>query len=893
MLVMRHYLFLLLLMFLPCTILAQVEKPVRVKGRVTVHNKETKKDMYEAVYFALMSKSEAQRAHAEFERLTGDNASADASLDVDLMDRIDRLRKQYSLTKMTKNSGRYELNAVTGWCLLFLTVPEKKISNIVEIVDGKEEYDVKLEVVRTDNVNITGMAKDQPKIGGSTGDPDDGNEYFGISIDLPAEYAKDDARLVIQTFAVDCQTEDTVAYCMPLAYESRRYHDLQDKRMDFDFFENDSLRHAYQASMTIARGERIKVDTTIVFKKTERKRKFRGPYVFQLGDYHRVYYDSLYAGTCLRMRPFKFLDFSPALAEMELTEEFKEEAEQNFSEQKQDLNLQFEIGKAELKQDSINTVLLNALVEELQSYGEKLVAPQIKGMASPDGNLKTNKELAERRAQKAAGILQRYVSKHVGYTSDVYTWNDVVERLRVKGKFDEAEQVNAIISRTSTPDRELRQLEFYEQDVMPILDAMRVMKVSYQYMRAKILSPKEALQEYTLNKPLYQAGKKKLSNGDYWNIFDQMTDSVELDTLTMVAYRQLTKDPDYATDILAPYVCNRVALINLRKGTPNARVLEPFIDFSRRRVNAIRPVNDERNMIVNRAEMLMNQAITYYQEQKMDSARFFIDWLDDPNRTTPEIREKVRESLNSMRRIMDLKRLHYITGRDADQERAYKAAKDYVLEISDENKAILFTEIPEWHKSAEAMNYVDLLPDDMPKKWYLKGLLWAQKGDKVACHEPGRDQLEEDGGDAMERIDIGGGFHLLSEAEELNLPDAQFQPYQEALAKYKEQLEKEGKPMPVLKEKPKSEDDDVDISNVPYYLSYFHHAFELEPLFKRMYFEEGHVPEDMRKKPHCKYKKKDIPAYRKLFSLLQAYDKRQLEKPIEKDEETAADTSAE
>ena len=107
----------------------------------------------------------------------------------------------------------------------------------------------------------------------------------------------------------------------------------------------------------------------------------------------------------------------------------------------------------------------------------------------------------------------------------------------------------------------------------------------------------------------------------------------------------------------------------------------------------------------------------------------------------------------------------------------------------------------------------------------------------------------------------------------------------------KEQLEKEGKPMPVLKEKPKAEDDDVETDKIPYYLAYFNHAFELEPLYKRMYFNEGHVPEEMRE--IYKYKNKDIPAYRKLFRQLQAYEARQREIPQDTNEENSADSTAE
>ena len=97
---------------------------------------------------------------------------------------------------------------------------------------------------------------------------------------------------------------------------------------------------------------------------------------------------------------------------------------------------------------------------------------------------------------------------------------------------------------------------------------------------------------------------------------------------------------------------------------------------------------------------------------------------------------------------------------------------------------------------------------------------------------------------------------------------------------------------------------DIDLEGIPYYLAYFNHSFELEPLYKRIYFTEGHVSEDMRKL--YKYKNKNIPAYQKLFRLLYERDQKRLQDELElngnpedgedneetdQDEETTADTA--
>jgi phenylacetate-coenzyme A ligase PaaK-like adenylate-forming protein len=60
------------------------------------------------------------------------------------------------------------------------------------------------------------------------------------------------------------------------------------------------------------------------------------------------------------------------------------------------------------------------------------------------------------------------------------------------------------------------------------------------------------------------------------------------------------------------------------------------------------------------------------------------------------------------------------------------------------------------------------------------------------------------------------------------------------------------------------------MDGIPNYLAYFQHSFDLEPGYKRLYFSEGHVVEDMRRK--FKYKKKNIPAYRRLFEALKRQD---------------------
>ena len=485
------FLTLLLVLLLPMTAVAQEAVPVTVQGQVIVHNKEDGKDIRERVEYALLTKAEAQEAKAAFDRLTGEGDKSQ-NITGDEIEAIDRLKRRYGFVKKntTKASGRFSINAATTLCILFITGQESKVSDIIEIVEGKTEYNVVINVQRLREVVKQGKAVERESIGGGGGDTGDGNCYFHISLNIPKGFGKESARLIIQTYAVCCQTDDTVAYCEPLVYEGKEYHTLQNRRMDYDYFANDKLADAYRDGMELTSDEWIRVDTTVVYEKEDKNLDYRGPYTYVLEDYHHVYKTGGWGGTCLFERPFKFVDFTPALAEMPLSDEFREEAQSQFGQENRDLQLRFVVGRDVLEEDSMNQVNIRKLVEELRSYGSKLVAPKIQGMASPDGGLKANQDLALRRAQYAARIIQPYLPSgvKVSSSSSVYTWNDVADVLAKKGKGEMADQVRAIAAKTDSPDRELRQLEYYTTEIEPILEGMRVMRASYQYLRAKVMN---------------------------------------------------------------------------------------------------------------------------------------------------------------------------------------------------------------------------------------------------------------------------------------------------------------------------------------------------------------------------------------------------------------------
>ena len=72
------------------------------------------------------------------------------------------------------------------------------------------------------------------------------------------------------------------------------------------------------------------------------------------------------------------------------------------------------------------------------------------------------------------------------------------------------------------------------------------------------------------------------------------------------------------------------------------------------------------------------------------------------------------------------------------------------------------------------------------------------------------------------------------------------------------------------------DDFDMDSKEVRHYLAYFHHCFKMQPEYLKLYYRDGQIGDELRKK--YKYLRKDVPEYERLFKLLKRRDdKRRIE----------------
>lgn len=770
-----------------------------------------------------MAENYANQLNTAFKQ---DNQPGGSGMDVDRL--IGSLHFQL---KDSKANGTFTARVEDGMGVL---VVGDDGACAIAIIAGKTEYTEMIQgqaAIEIGEVEVT--AKQRQAVFKKVPSIDTGWEVsFNINAHLPAGTTNTNNRLMIQPFIIDCQTEDTVAYLKPLVYEGRKYHLLQDRLMAFDYMHNDPVAVGYHSRPVLEANKPFDLDTNVVFRKPDKDKSYKCVYFVTIEDYTHKAYDNNGEGTgsCLSYKPFKFLNFNTVVSPLPLSIDFYDQAESRVRDVPRDMQLRFVLGTDELTRDSLNDVILNNLSKEMKSFGNRLTQIRIEGAASPDGSLTINRALAERRAVKAQRLLIARLGRNADYvrlptpTIKVFTWYDVAETLSHQDSA-KAERVKQIVE-TAGDDAfaQIKLLPWYDRDIVPILESERRMKCSYQYEIDHVMNAEEAVNEYYSHKHDYITGKKDFSDGDFYNLFMAIKDSTELDTLTDVAYRHMVKQPAYQLLRFSPWIANNKAVHNIARGIYDASVLRPFIDFDVRLLNA---KDHTTGLVRNRKEILLNQAIIYFQDQKLDTAQYVIDLLQHAGKD-----DRVVRLMSMITFVRDF----FKVNRTPEEEEAFKRAYDYVLSSSPDNKAVLFAELhSQMGKSRkEAEQYVDKMRDDDPKKWYLKGIIWSDEAGK----EP-----------ALGKV---SSFQELTTEEFLHLQ----QTNPDSLVRYEKAMEAYD-----------AEQRKVKNMKVPFYLAFFQHSFDLQPSYLRLYLNEGNINDDLRKK--YPYRSKDIIKYRQMFELIQ------------------------
>ena len=649
---------------------------------------------------------------------------------------------------------------------------------------------------------------------------DEGSDlHWNVTVALPEKYTRKQSRLIFQPAVIDCQTEDTVQYLTPLVYEGGQYHHTQQRRKSFDYDRNDPIAPYYYDN-PVLNGDQLVLNWQYTYPKPDVDKNYKWVSRVCLSDYTHIYYDSkTNMGSCNARRPWRMLDAGFARKEMPLTEEFYEIPHSMTREVPRDLELKFIVGTNRLTQDSINTSNLNYLIRELRSYGRSLMNVTIMGTASPEGSDAFNVRLSESRAQTALNMIRPYVSSASvrSTTPHVYTWRDVADSLDRRGYREEANQVRGYA--TTNSEGAIRNMAIYPTVIEQILKNQRIMKCTYTVRQNKILEPEEALWLYYNDRSYREGGENIFSNGDYYHLFNQIKDPAELDKLTIRCYNELKDRSTSKYSPFAAYVANRMAVYCIDHDSTDISILAPFVDFNVG-LNVVRPisVDNDYKYTVNRPAIVANQAIMYFKKGKLAEAAHLANLLPDT------------QDNYEIKAFTDLETLFFKQGKTPDEQQRAMKALEYVRNTNDVNNAVLCHELQsELGLSDEYVNrLVDALPDNSPKKWYIKGVRSVSEAEFS----------EEEVMELMNKLGVDEAMKIVEDS-------------------------------------------------VPNFLAYLQHSFDLDQSYYKYYLTDANVSDEIRE-AHP-YVKSRANAYRAKFNALMM--RKNNDEAVENEDDNAEDSS--
>lgn len=311
------------------------------------------------------------------------------------------------------------------------------------------------------------------------------------------------------------------------------------------------------------------------------------PYPFgaivAIGDYNTVLYkDSSKRNNGERRSPLKFLDFK-FKEFMPNPDDFYEEQLEELQEVPGELRLNFQLGKAVIiPNDSASIAQLETLRKTFSAVtnnGGSILAVTVHGMASPEGSLQTNLNLARGRAQYAINEIRRFTNTRIDMEEpEVAGWDKVAELLVADGYATEAEAVSEIVNKY--PNRiydqysQIRNLPYYKDLIYDVyLPKLRTVRYSYIFRKYDILPAEEILKKFKQDKDLVR------DRGSFFALFKEITDKNELEPIAKHAL-EVTRDESsiYNKGYWAYPAC-LLACCYIARDTADYDVLMPFLDL--------------------------------------------------------------------------------------------------------------------------------------------------------------------------------------------------------------------------------------------------------------------------------------------------------------------------
>ena len=605
------YIYCLLAFLLPLHLGAQDMKIVQ--GRV-LNKGDKNKPFTETVYiYAFFTEAAAAEAYEAIKSHTADNLYLAGQTEADAM-------------------GNYEIRVPDNGALIFqVSVADP----VLERVRRRMEINVFIDAsIILEDVIVEGMSTGinlEPISPEIIGDKLVAKNTFPLA----SQYGKENARLIIQPYVVDCTTDDTVSFLRPMVFDGKQYKTTQHRRMDFDNKHDPLSRFVCKDTLTDQRKQIPWQDTV---KLPNPDRNYHVNAILHLEDYRKVYYEEDFLTmTCNARRPLKFLEYSTGSYDLPAQEHYiKPKRERvNGSENAQ---LTFLASKAQLDPDNpANEINMKRMQQKLLDivHGEGTTLQKFSAFvtSSPEGSYAINMSLTNQRAafaqQQALSCLPERVRKTTYFPrpqGEIASWTEVADSLESDSLPEYAERIRAIVDKypknMDAQYAQIRALPFYNSHIKDILPHLRRARFEWQHEIYRELTPKEIFDRYLYDED-YRSGRKQFELYEYWHLFNMEKDPKKLRKLYRDALRM-------SEERGAPwvYAANKLVISYLIEGdTIDLNLLEPFIDRHRPINFEVRNMDNKVIAKINRPEVVANQLAMYLKSNKFSEASVLAQML--------------------------------------------------------------------------------------------------------------------------------------------------------------------------------------------------------------------------------------------------------------------------
>lgn len=479
------------------------------------------------------------------------------------------------LLATTDMDGRFAANVLANGKLRFTMIGAKAVTikvnnrNYIEVLMDEDSRHLGEATVKAKRITDKVMPEQTTiEIIGNTA-------MIRTNVRMPVEMYSPQIRYVAQPVIWNI-TRNTYQLMRPLVFDASQYHSTQDRMYDFNMKERDPLASYVSPNTEQAKSETgkyflIPYADSVYFENG--KDDYKCDFYQAMEDYTKILWRDTTTIAKGTVNPLRFLEYSLVGCDL-VGEKYTPKPELQLRDTQGEIRLRFARGRSQLNtQDGQNLEELERLSKEMHTIASDpnttLRAFAITGIASPDGSYRGNINLANRRMQSALQEIMKYVSaedrRRMEVQSDarVATWEEVVALLRRDSLFEQANQIEEIISRHADIDnqgREIKRLKFYSLLEETYLPQLRRVQYKLDYSVFRQLTNEEI-------KELYKKDFRSLTKFEYYRLFSEETDA--------------SKREEYLRNAIAIYpsyvlAANQLAMEKIKQDAPELELLEKF-----------------------------------------------------------------------------------------------------------------------------------------------------------------------------------------------------------------------------------------------------------------------------------------------------------------------------